>query len=424
MSNKTISLLEYEESKPLMKNELKDLEKFNKFIGIDVFTITARGGIKAKQYVGVCQIGNNTIEVLPKIFSKNDKLKDEQDEEQSKIRKNLLYMLSYTKNLKFKETDISSLSKNSTLFEAIIYLFAKNLIELLKIDLIRNYETREENSNLLKGKLLMSKHLRYNLFNKAKFYSQFDEFTEDNSLNKTFKLTIDKLLKFTQNSKNFKLLTECNLILQDVTLNKLSINDVEKVKFTRLNKQYENIFNLAKLLLFENSIDLNSKDTKTYSLMFDMNKLFEEFIFEFIRRNFQFRFENIQSEKPQKYLFIDSPKFILKPDITINCNKDNCELIIDTKYKKVNDIKSDKYGVSREDVYQMFVYSKVYNCKNIILLYPKYEKEIENVVFESEFNFKLHIKTVDLHIDLIKDKEKLKRELNTLLNIIQNDIKQ
>ncbi|MCA9459861.1 MAG: hypothetical protein KC550_04920 [Nanoarchaeota archaeon] len=117
-------------------------------------------------------------------------------------------------------------------------------------------------------------------------------------------------------------------------------------------------------------------------------------------------------------------KYFLKLDITINCNKDNCELIIDTKYKKVNDIKSDKYGVSREDVYQMFVYSKVYNCKNIILLYPKYEKEIENVVFESEFNFKLHIKTVDLHIDLIKDKEKLKRELNTLLNIIQNDIKQ
>ncbi len=346
-------------------------------------------------------------------------------------------MLSYTKKLKLKETDISSLSKNSNLYEAIISLFAKNLIELLKTDLVKNYETKEDNNNFLKGKILFSKHLRFNLFNKAKFYSQFDEFTEDNLLNQVFKATTDKLLKYTQDSKNFKLLSECNLILQDVSLNKINFVDTEKVKFNRLNAEYENIFNLAKLLLFGNSIDLNAKDTKSYSLMFDMNKLFEEFIFEFIKKeccnpqNYLIRTEN-----PQKHLFKETPRFDLKPDITIYSDDGKeCKLIIDTKYKKINEFKSeeengDKYkmnGISTQDIYQMFVYSQIYNCENIILLYPKYQDSIfdKQLKFDNEEkinlqNFQIKIKTVDLHIDLSLKKQYLIKELNTILGYKYN----
>lgn len=416
LNNKPISILEYQESRELSKKQLRELEIINKYFNCEIFKLTYKGGFKASNYVGIVQIGNQTIEVLPKIFTKKENLEIGNKEERTKIKKNLLYMLSYTKKLKLKETDISSLAKNTTLYESIVYLFAKNLIELLKQDLIRNYETREENTSFLKGKLLMSKHLRYNLFNKAKFYSQFDEFTEDNLMNQIFKATIDRLLKFTDNNTNFKLLTECNLILEGVSLNRIKYSDSQKVKFTRLNAQYEDIYNLSVLLLFGNSIELNANNTKTYSLMFDMNKLFEEFIFEFIKRECNTKENLIQSEKPRKYLFKNSPKFELRPDITINCKNDKCDLIIDTKYKKVNNVKSEKYGVSREDVYQMFTYSKVYDCKNIILLYPEYKSSVKEE-FISEFDFKIFIKTINLHIDLIKDKEKLKEELNNILNI-------
>lgn len=415
MSSKIISLLEYEESEKLSKKELKELERINKLTNYDIFTITSNSGIKAKQYVGVCQIGKRTIEVMPKIFTQSNSFGEDLTE-QSKIKQNLLYMLSYTKKIKIKESEISYLSKNSSLFEAIIYLFGKNLIELLKKDLIRNYERRGENTNFLKGKLLMTKHLRYNLFNKAKFYSEFDEFTEDNLLNQVFKATIDKLLRFTKNSKNFKLLTECNLILQDILLKYISLNDVEKVGFHRLNKQYEDIFNLAKILLFGNSTDLSAKNTKTYSLMFDMNKLFEEFIFEFIKKECDIKDYNIQAEKPREYIFNESPKFELKPDITISNDKKVLN-IIDTKYKKIFYDKSKKYGVSTSDIYQMFVYSQIYKCKEITLLYPKFETKFEEK-FQSEFNFNVNIQTVNLHIDLLNNKSKLVEELNLFLNKI------
>jgi len=71
-----------------------------------------------------------------------------------------------------------------------------------------------------------------------------------------------------------------------------------------------------------------------------MNSLFEEFIFEFIKKNqikIDENIENIKSQTSDKYVFKNN-KFNLKPDIIIN--KYNEKIIIDTKYKKLDKAKS------------------------------------------------------------------------------------
>lgn len=418
-NKKTISLLEYESYDDLSLKEKRLIEKLNKLNKDDLFDFTPKG-IKARKYVGVVQINNKTIQVLPKIFTNNG-------EDNSFIVNNLLFMLSYTKKLKLNETEISSLSKSENIFEAIIYLFSKNLLELLKKDLIRNYEDKEENTNYLKGKLLMSKHLKFNLFNKSKFYSKFDEFTEDNLLNQVFKATVQKLIKITKSNSNFKLLTECDFILQDVKLRKISLNETTKVTFNRLNQIYKNSFNLAILLLFGNSVSLNSKNFESFSLMFDMNNLFEEFIGEFIKKEFKNEFSKIETQKANKYVFHNKissnfSKFQLKPDIYLE-NKFNEILVIDTKYKRLIKDKLN-YGVSQGDIYQMFLYGMRYfneqEIKNIILLYPEYEFNVnlEEINLESKENINIQIKTVNLHRNLLKaeERKKLKEELKIILN--------
>jgi 5-methylcytosine-specific restriction enzyme subunit McrC len=409
-----ISLFEYEKTEKLNSKEKKEIDKINKIANKNLFDFT-RNGIKAKQYIGFCQIGKRTIEVLPKIFNKGK-------EDEKLIHKGLLFMLSTTKKLKISETEISNLSeKENSLFEIFIYLFSKNLLELLNKDFKRNYINKEENLNFIKGKINFIKNIRYNLFNKAKNYCSYDEFEENNLMNQILKSCVKKLIKLTKSNNNFNLLRKCDLILNEVEFIKFQNSKVcDKVKFTRLNFEYKETFNLAKLLLFGNSPSSNINNFETFSFMFDMNKLFEEFIFEMLKNIQSEKIKNIQSEKPRLNIFTEindnkETLFQLKPDILINVNKEKtAEIILDTKYKKISE-NEKKMGISQSDVYQLFTYSKYYNSTRNILLYPEYIDKIDetfkNDNNENEKNFSLKIKTINLNLD--KD-EKLKEYQNKI----------
>ena len=46
-------------------------------------------------------------------------------------------------------------------------------------------------------------------------------------------------------------------------------------------------------------------------------------------------------------------------------------MVIDTKWKRMTpQIDDPKQGVSQGDVYQLMAYSQLYNCPNVMLLYP------------------------------------------------------
>lgn len=437
MKTKSITLFEYKTSESDDKriiNLINRIRKLNKsyFKNSDgetgFFSLISKNRIKANKYVGLIQIGNQTIQVLPKIL----KNKDENKYDESFITKNLLYMLNYVKKLDIKETDIASLKQINELFEIIIWLFAKNLLELLKKEIYRTYELKENNKIFLKGKLLIKEQIKYNSINKAKFYCQYDDFLDDNLLNQIFKVTVMKLLRFTNSYRNYKVLSDCAFILQDITLRRrLTLKECNKVKFNRLNKLYEGNFKLAKLLLFGNSTELNSASIDSYSIMFDMNLLFEEFIGEFIKRNF--KDIKVETQKSNKYVFNEVigsnfSKFNLKPDIFIKIN--NRIVIIDTKYKE---LKKDvlNCNIPPSDIYQMVMYgmryfssskeNEFYNNKEIILLYPEYDFNVnqENIKLKTEENIIIKIKTINLHRDLTNRSEikNLKEEIKNIIFI-------
>ena len=125
-------------------------------------------GIKATSYVGVIKFKKIQIQILPKLISKNDN--------NDKILKNLLYMLSYTKKLDIKTSDSAKLAKNDNPFlEILIREYANSLFECLKRLTPKNYIREEDNLNYLKGKLLFTQNIKYNCANKAKFYCEFDQ---------------------------------------------------------------------------------------------------------------------------------------------------------------------------------------------------------------------------------------------------------
>ena len=107
MKNREIRVFEHEtlriggEDNELNKNEFESLCRFYEEVDKRYFSLERRK-IKFKHYVGVIQVGNLTIEVLPKV--------DKGQEDTDKWHGALVKMLKFTQRIRSYSTTESTLS--------------------------------------------------------------------------------------------------------------------------------------------------------------------------------------------------------------------------------------------------------------------------------------------------------------------------
>ncbi len=329
--------------------------------------------IKAKQYCGIINHNGKDFYILPKIADNDDK------DTNLKI---FTYMLMYANNINIKNENIAtSLNhKSNNILEIFIQMFAKNLFKELQKGIYKEYITQEDNLPVLRGKYLINENLKYN-HTKSKIYCEFDEFSVDNKLNQFFLYAIKTLMTYT---KNKKLLKMCELVFDNVSFKKF---DTEKINldihFNRLNSRFKDSFEFA-LLLLKKSISMFDDGKKSFAFLFDMNELFEKFIGQMIKNNYD---NVIIPNKNEKF-----GELYLRPDII----KD--DMIIDCKYKCITD---DKIA-SRDDRYQMYIYANNYDAMtHTMLLYPKHIDNIEKTIILGDNHKKVELKmrSIDLDFD-------------------------
>ena len=377
----------------------------------------SRHGIKTKSWVGVIKYKNLHLEILPKLISEdanNDKKISE--EERSIILKNLIFMLSYTKNLDIKTNDNAKLSTEKNPFiEILIREFATSLFEALKRLTPKRYVREEENLNYLKGKIKFSENIRYNCTNQAKFYCEYDEFSENNLLNQLFLFVSTCLYNISNNSNNKKTLKFIINYYSDISFVRFDKFKVRKIKLTRNQELFKKAFNLAKMFVEQTSVDLSKNKFENITLVWDMNKLFEEFIFELIKRKIP-ECEAI-AQKPKRLLKREN---VTRRDTRIDILIQNPQVIIDTKYKKFTDFDD----ISSADIYQVTTYCLIHNYKRAILLYPQYDKKEPDICDYqlncAENNYHIDFCTVNLKNNDLKDKEVQNSIIGKIKSIIDN----
>lgn len=346
-----------------LKNHIINTTELHKYFTLDW------KDLKAKQYCGILNFDNQDFYILPKIANRNSKPDDEQN------LNIFIYMLMYAYDVKLSNEQIASCANQKhTILEVFVQMFAINLLNELKKGLYKEYLTKQDNLPVLKGKYLINENLKYN-FTKNKIYCEYDEFSENNSLNQFFLYAIKYLQKFVNNKK---LLKQCELIFDEVEYKSVDINRVETINFNRLNVRFKTSFEIA-LLLLRQSIPLFNKDKKSFAFLFDMNILFEKFIARMVKE-----LDN-NAKIQNKHYFGD---LTLKPDIILK------NQIIDTKYKKLNSLNDIKQG----DKLQAFSYGINYKVENVMLLYPKHLDNIKyDLVLGKESIVNLKIRTIDLN---------------------------
>lgn len=392
--------------------------------------------LQTNSFVGVIKYKNFQLEILPKLLGKldeNDDLKnlsDEKQKEKETILKNLIYMLSFTKKLDIKISDNAKLSNCKNPFlEILIKEFAQSLFECLKRLTPKRYVREEDNLNYLKGKIKFSENIKYNCANQAKFYCEFDEFSENNILNQLFLYVATCLFNISNDSKNKKLLKFVTNYFCDVDLIKLDKFKVRKIILSRNQKLFEKPFKLAKMFIEHSSVDLSKNKIENITLLWDMNKLFEEFIYEILRRNE--KGYTVKYQKGRRLLNDEDAKkkygntYI---DIYLKKDKEEEKIIIDTKYKLNSGENND---FNNADIYQVSTYCLIHNSHNANLIYPAKDNiskddnfvDVNKYTLNADTDKKYLIKTirVDLKQDSLKNSkdtiaEGLLKEINLNYN--------
>lgn len=362
MQNK---IYEYESiSNEELKNHIINTTELHKYFTLDW------KDLKTKQYCGILNFNNQDFYILPKIANHND-------EKDAKQNLNIfIYMLMYAYDVKLSNEQIASCANQEhTILEVFVQMFANGLLQELKKGLYKEYLTKQDNLPVLKGKYLINENLKYN-FTKNKIYCEYDEFSENNSLNQFFLYAVKYLQKFV---KDKKLLKQCELVFDEVEYKQVDINRVETINFNRLNVRFKTSFEIA-LLLLKQSIPLFNQDKKSFAFLFDMNVLFEKFIARMVKE----LDSNAKIQNQDNF-----GDLTLKPDIILK------NQIIDIKYKRIKSIED----IKQSDKLQAFAYGINYEVENVMLLYPKHLDNIKYylVLGKDDKKVELKIRSIDLN---------------------------
>lgn len=375
----------------ILSNKSKDME------ALEIMGISAKKGIgkiiTAKNYVGVITMKDGTsIEILPKIYSQ-DQITE------ANLKKLLVDMLKTLRKFPYKSLQTTNVNVDKiNIFEIFIRMFIDEVFFIVKRGLKSNYETIQANERVFKGKMKFAKQIKYNYAHKERCYVEYDEFNTNCPENKLLKYTLLYLYKNTYSLKNKNDIKTLLNIFSEVDESIDYDGDFSKIVSDRNTKDYTTALLWSKVFLKGKSFTSFSGSEVAFALLFPMETLFESYITTLLRKVLNTSEYSVSIQDRTYHLF-DQPnkKFLIKPDIVVKSKKDNSIFILDTKWKVLSNAKSN-YGISQSDMYQMYVYQKKYEAKNVILVYPLTEKISLNksIEFCSKDGVVVKVKFIDL----------------------------
>jgi len=343
--------LRYDDSGKFRKHHFDAMVKFNELHQNKYFTIIHQG-IRFGSYVGVIQIGGLTIEILPKA--------DNNENADKNLWQNiLLNMLKVCKYIQVESISETQLKKRyHSILDIYFELYLNEIERLVKKGFIKKYRKNKSNQNALKGKLLFSQNIKQNVVHKEHFYCEHQVYDKNHLLHQILYKGLLILKPFVNDSLKDKL----NRLLfefQDFESLTIQKNHFDKIIIDRKNNDYQKAIDIAKIIILNYSPSLNYGNENLLTLLFDMNALWEEYIFRILQKH---------KTSEMEVSFQNSDKFWedkrIRPDIVLKMKDDT--FVIDTKWKII-----EANNPSDDDLKQMFVYNLHWKAEKTLLLYPK-----------------------------------------------------
>ena len=382
-------------------DRLEALQNYYGENGVPYFSLI-HNGVKFNEYVGVIQVGTTIIEVLPKA----DNSLSGADE---KIRWHdiLVDMLFAVGVFDIHAPSSSSLKlKSNSILDLYFEFFIKEVEYLLHNGLIKQYRKKEGNVTALKGCLQFGKHIQQNLTHQERFYTRYSTYDLEHKLHFILYKTIRLLRLINTNVGLHSRIGALLLHFPEMPDVNVSEATFDKLVFNRKTQSYKNAINIAKLLLLQYHPDVTNGRNNVLALMFDMNRLWEQFVFVSLHKH----------KKPNTTITAQTSKFFwqpksgyrskIRPDIVVNKGRCDC-VVLDTKWKNLNG-----YNPSPDDLRQMYVYHKYYGATRVALIYPGIESFKSGVYLDTKTGKETNKECSVISLSVNKDIKKWQKYIN------------
>ena len=337
------------------------LARFNDAQGSRFFRLGHKS-ITTTQYVGYLEVGDLSIEILPKADSAPV------NAESAEVwRHGLLEMLRAATDLRLESPGpASQLAGRPTLLELFVRRFLDEVERLVHEGLAKGYRDEEANGPTFRGKLLFPQHLRENLVRADRFYVRYSTFDRDILVNRILREALDALLGLALSGGLAARTAACAASFPEVRGLRITSEILERVVLGRSTARYRDALLLARMILEQRAPELRTGHVPVFALLFDMNLLWERYVASQFRRAAGRRFDVSTQETRSLWREAGSPSRIVRADIVVRpAGEERVLLVADTKWRVVPD------GVPSDDeLKQMFVYNELLGAPRAVLLYP------------------------------------------------------
>jgi len=322
--------------------------------------------LRLDNYVGVLESPCGTrIEILPK------HVRGETDV--ATARKVLVRMLRHGLHLPVRDTGPTALQTfDAPISEWIIQQFLLELDMLVRRGLRFDYHPVEEEVRYLRGRLHVARQIRQPAGRQHLFQVEHQVFDANRPENRLLACALDKVAGATHDPANWRLAHELQHQLAEVARSRDLAGDFRQWSHDRLMSHYGNIRPWCELVLGNRNPISALGEWAGRSLLFPMEKVFENFVEACLRRRLPHG-ATLKAQAASKYLCRQGSRqlFQLRPDFVIE--HEGVTWVVDAKWKLLDQADvGNNYGLSQGDFYQLFAYGKRYlsGKGRLVLVYP------------------------------------------------------